>query len=265
MAFVKKIHYCWFGAEVPENVKRNIARWQELNPDFEIIKWDESNTDVSAYEFGRRALSAKRWAFVTDIVRLQKLIEYGGVYADTDVEMVSPLSRLEIHGDKLVMGYMLNCALGTAVMYAPPNHPYLWHILAKYHHIRRDFWPLNNSIFTEYFINEVQNFLLDGKYYENMNCVLYPKEMFEQPTLIRKRGISIHHACGSWKKPEKDSIALDMGAGLLRHGLKWASRKILAARMCKRNEFYDCYKEATKGGKRFFNASKYYEQGSSQQ
>lgn len=265
MTFVKKIHYCWFGSEEPENVKRNVARWRELNPDFEIIKWDESNTDVSAYEFGRRALNAKRWAFVTDIVRIQKLMEYGGVYADTDVEMVSPLSRLERHSDKLVMGYMLNCALGTAVMYAPPDHPYLCHILAKYNRIRQGFWPLNNSIFTEYFINEVPNFLLDGKYFENMSCVVYPKEIFEHPSLIRPHGISVHHACGSWKKTNGAGFPFEGESGFCKHVAKWASRKVRAARMCRRNEFYDCYKDALRGGKRFFDARKFYESGNNNQ
>lgn len=261
MSFVKKIHYCWFGSEEPEIVKRNVARWRELNPDFEIIKWDESNTDVSAYEFGRRALDAKRWGFLVDIIRPQKLWEQGGFYVDADVEMVSPLRRLEMHGDKMVIGYMLNCALGTAVVYAPPHHTYIEHILAKYNRIRRDFWPVSNSIFTEYFVNEVPNFLLDGKYFENMSCVVYPKETFEQPSLIRQQGISIHHACGSWNKTNGAGFSFEGGSGFCKHAAKWASRKILAARMCRRNEFYDCYKDALSGGSRFFNASKYYEPG----
>ena len=51
----KIIHYCWFGSPVPEAVKRNVENWSRLNPDFEIREWNDSNCDVSEYEFGRRA------------------------------------------------------------------------------------------------------------------------------------------------------------------------------------------------------------------
>ena len=258
---IKKIHYCWFGSEEPESVRRNVAHWRKLNPDFEIIKWDESNTDVIGYEFGRRALAARKWGFLVDIIRPQKLIEQGGFYVDADVEMVQPLNRLEAYGDKLVMGYMLDCALGTAILYAPQRHPYLVDILAKYNNIRRDFWPASDSIFTEYFINNVPGFLLDGKPFENNDCKIFQKEFFEQPSLIKGNGISIHHACGSWNKPETSAFAFASGTSALQHAIKWAKRQYTAAKMLKRNEFYPCYATACKGEKLPFDVSKYYTTG----
>lgn len=261
MSFVKKIHYCWFGSEEPESVRKTVAHWQELNPDFEIIKWDENNTDVSAYEFGRRALRDRKWAYVADVVRLQKMIEQGGFYVDADVEMTSPLNRLEAYGDKLVMGYMLDCALGTAILYSPPDHPYLKDILAKYDHIRRDFYPRNNSVFTEYFINDVPGFLLDGKPFENGDCKIFQKEFFEQPAFIKSRGISIHHACGSWNKEEASPFAFGTGTTALQHALKWAKRQYRAHQMLHSNEFYDSYAAARKGERLPFDARKYYEPG----
>lgn len=258
-AIIKKIHYCWFGAEEPEIVKKNVARWREMNPDYEIIKWDESNTDVNQYEYGRRALASKKWAFVSDIVRLQKLIEQGGFYMDTDVELIRPLDELAISRDKLVIGYMLDCALGTAVIYSPPGHPYLCDMLKKYNHIRKNFRLLNNSMFTEYFINEVPGFLLNGKQFENENSVIYPKEYFEQPAFIRSKGISIHHACGSWNKSNPDAMAFSSNAAPLQHFIMWGKRQYRAYKMLQDNEFIDCYKAALKGEHLAFNTDRYYE------
>ena len=71
---IKKIHYCWFGSPVPEAVRQNVRKWKELNPDFEIIEWNESNIDVSRFEFGRRCLEQNKWGFLVDIVRIKALL-----------------------------------------------------------------------------------------------------------------------------------------------------------------------------------------------
>lgn len=193
---------------MPDVVKRNVERWAELNPDFEICQWNESNIDVSEYEFGRRALENKKWGFLVDIIRPQKLVEEGGFYVDADVEMIRPLSELDVDnwGEKLLMGYMYDCALGTAVLYSPPQHPYLKEILHSYHYIKPDIWPVSNKIFTAYFINKVQGFFPNGKPWENDVCRLFQKEFFEQPAFIKSRGICIHHCCGSWQKELKNFV-----------------------------------------------------------
>ncbi len=129
---IRKIHYCWFGGEKPDAVKRNVERWELLNPDFEICEWNESNTDLSGSEWIRKAVECGKWAFVADVVRLEKLLEVGGFYFDSDVELIR---SLRVDGDKLEMGYMYDCALGTAVMYAPPSHPYLCEILHSYQYL----------------------------------------------------------------------------------------------------------------------------------
>ncbi len=136
---------CW---EKSEAVRRNVEAWGRLNPDFEIKEWNESNTDVSAWEFGRRAWRARKCGFLVDIIRPLKLYEEGGFYLDADVELIRPLSALDAgsNGEKLLMGYMYGCALGTAVLYAPPRHPYILDILRSYNYIRPDKWPVSNSI-----------------------------------------------------------------------------------------------------------------------
>ena len=92
----KKIHYCWFGrGEKPKLAKKCIASWKKYCPDYEIIEWNEDNFDISACPlYVRQAYEAKKWAFVTDYVRLQVVYEHGGIYMDTDVELKKSLDPL---------------------------------------------------------------------------------------------------------------------------------------------------------------------------
>lgn len=94
----KVIHYCWFGGKpLPKKAKKCIDSWRKYCPDFEIIEWNEGNYDVSATPYTRYCLEKKRWAFLSDYARLSIVYEYGGVYFDTDVELVSPLDALLEH------------------------------------------------------------------------------------------------------------------------------------------------------------------------
>ena len=91
----KIIHYCWFGrGEKPELAKRCIASWRKLCPDFEIREWNEDNCDYLVIPFMAQAYAAKKYAFVSDVMRLIVLEQYGGVYFDTDVEVVRDISPL---------------------------------------------------------------------------------------------------------------------------------------------------------------------------
>lgn len=94
----KKIHYCWFGAgSKPELIQKCIASWHKFCPDWEIIEWNESNYDVSANRYAREAYELKKWAFVSDVARLDIVNRYGGVYLDTDVELLAPIEGLLRH------------------------------------------------------------------------------------------------------------------------------------------------------------------------
>lgn len=95
MSIPKVIHYCWFGkGELPASVKKCIESWKKYCPDYEIICWNEDNTDISENRYASEAYRAKKWAFVTDYVRLRVVYEYGGIYLDTDVELIKPLDSL---------------------------------------------------------------------------------------------------------------------------------------------------------------------------
>lgn len=90
----KIIHYCWFGKkELPKEVKRCIESWKKHLPDYKIIEWNEENFDVNKVNWTREAYQHKKYAFVSDYVRLEVLYNYGGIYFDTDIEVVKNIDK----------------------------------------------------------------------------------------------------------------------------------------------------------------------------
>lgn len=82
----KVIHYCWFGkSDKPELIKKCIESWKKYCPDYEIIEWNESNFDINSIPYVEQAYADKKWAFVSDYVRLYVIHKQGGIYLDTDV------------------------------------------------------------------------------------------------------------------------------------------------------------------------------------
>ena len=85
----KKIHYMWLGKKpIPDNLQKCIDSWKRFCPDYEMIRWDESNYDISKNHYMEQAYEAGAYGFVPDYARLDILYEYGGIYMDTDVEMI---------------------------------------------------------------------------------------------------------------------------------------------------------------------------------
>lgn len=88
----KVIHYCWFGGKpLPKDALEYIESWKKYLPDYEIKRWDESNFDVNSIPYTKEAYQAGKYAFVSDYARFWILYNYGGLYFDTDVEVVAPL------------------------------------------------------------------------------------------------------------------------------------------------------------------------------
>lgn len=91
----KKIHYCWFGrGKKPKLAQKCIASWKKFMPDYEIIEWNEDNFDMDYNDYVRYCYENKKWAYLSDYVRLVVVCRYGGVYFDTDVEVIAPFDEL---------------------------------------------------------------------------------------------------------------------------------------------------------------------------
>ena len=91
----KVIHYCWFGGNPKsEIIEKCMDSWKKHCPDWEIKEWNESNYDVNAHPYTKEAYEAKKWAFVSDLARLEIVCRNGGVYMDTDVELCGNLDHL---------------------------------------------------------------------------------------------------------------------------------------------------------------------------
>ena len=91
----KIIHYCWFGnGDMPKIAEKCIRSWKKYCPDYKVMCWNETNFDLMENRYVKEAYQAGKWAFVSDYVRLKVVYEHGGVYLDTDVELIKPLDNL---------------------------------------------------------------------------------------------------------------------------------------------------------------------------
>lgn len=114
----KKIHYCWFGRNpLPESAKKCIASWRKYFPDYEIIEWNEDNYDVNKIPYTQQAYAAKKYAFVSDYARFDILYQHGGIYFDTDVEVINSFDDVLEHG--AFMGCEIDGSAGVGIAVAP--------------------------------------------------------------------------------------------------------------------------------------------------
>ena len=132
----KIIHYCWFGrGEKPELAKKCIASWRKSCPDFEICEWNEGNCDYLSIPFMAEAYAAKKYAFVSDVMRLIVLEQYGGVYFDTDVEVLRDISPLL--DDEGFIGFENDQFVNSGqVMAAKAHHPVIRAMIEEYKKLR---------------------------------------------------------------------------------------------------------------------------------
>lgn len=127
----KKIHYFWFG-ENPKSelIQRCIESWKKYAPDFEIIEWNESNCNMHVNAYVEEAYAAKKWAFVADYFRMEKINEFGGLYFDTDVELMRGPSILLL--DKAFFAFETKNAVHAGVLGAIPHYPTIAACLKTY-------------------------------------------------------------------------------------------------------------------------------------
>lgn len=178
----KKIHYCWFGkGEKPKLAKKCIVSWKKYCPDYEMIEWNEDNFDVaSAPLYVRQAYEARKWAFVTDYVRLWAMTKYGGIYMDTDVEVVRPLDFILEHD--AVSGFESDTQILTGLMACRKGFPLFEEFLRYYDNatfINED-GTLNMTTNVVIMTNICfkHGFVPNGKYQEIDGFAIYPRDVF---------------------------------------------------------------------------------------
>ena len=204
----KIIHYCWLGKNpLPELAKKCIASWKKFLPGYEIKEWNEQNYDVRKIPYIAQAYDAKKYAFVSDFARFDILYQCGGIYFDTDVELIKPLDEILKRGAfaGVECAGALNAGLGIA---SPAASPIYKEILDSYR--ESSFIRPDGSLDLTTVVTRVSNiFKLHGfkdldEIQEVAGVTVYPAEYFcpknfETGELnITDKTCSIHWFDGSW-------------------------------------------------------------------
>ena len=204
----KKIHYCWFGGSEPgKKDKKNIEGWKKACPGFEIIRWDESDYDITQNRFMKEAAMAGKWSFVSDYARLDILYKHGGIYLDTDVEVIRDYS--DLLGYEGFIGFedneKVNDGQGFGVR---PGHPLILEMLKEYED--ECFINEDGSLNTKESPRRRTECLIrhglrpDGTRQNVEGIEVFPKEYFCPKDFFTKRvkltenTYSIHHYHESW-------------------------------------------------------------------
>ena len=133
----KKIHYCWFGGKPLDDLAlKCIESWKKYFPGYEIIQWNETNFDVSQMKFMEEAYKNNKWAFVSDVARLIVIYQYGGIYFDTDVEVICDyrdILRDDVEG---FLGVERLKTVATGLGFgAIQKHPFIKELISIYNNI----------------------------------------------------------------------------------------------------------------------------------
>ena len=220
MTIPKVIHYCWFGGNPlgPEELKC-IDSWRKFFPDYEIVRWDESNFDVRCCPYVAQAYDAKKWAFVSDYARFAILYKHGGLYFDTDVEVIRPMEDIIERGPFMgfetdVSGSGNNCTVAPGLgLSASPGLGLYKLILASYEtdeFVKADGTPNMTTVVVR--TTEILKScgLQDVPGIQEVSGVtIYPSEYFNPKSYltgaitITENTRSIHHFSMSWFSEEQ--------------------------------------------------------------
>lgn len=215
----KTIHYCWFGRNPkPKLAEKCIKSWKKYCPDYEIIEWNEDNFDIAAAPlYVRQAYEAKKWAFVTDYVRLFVLIEYGGIYMDTDVEVIKPLEVFLMH--QAFSGFEDQIHISTGIMACEKGNPLFKSWLDEYSDmvfVREDgSYNTQTNVITITNSMKQHGIRLDNTMQIVAGCAFYPNDYFcpkdYSTNVIRKtrNTYTVHHFSASWHSPEQKRQRLE--------------------------------------------------------
>jgi len=208
----KKIHYCWFGrGEKPRLAKKCIASWRKFCPDYEIIEWNEDNFNLDYNGYTRYCYDNKKWAFLSDFARLVVVAEHGGIYFDTDVQLLRDPEELLRH--EAFYGFENDSNIATGLGFgAEANHPTILAMKTRYEEIAPNAdgsYPmivcpaLNTQALLPF------GLVLDGSRQNLAGALILPAEWlnpYDDPTgrLNRtKHTISVHWYSKSWMSKGK--------------------------------------------------------------
>ena len=206
----KIIHYCWFGGNpLPKLAEKCIASWKKYCPGYEIVRWDETNFDLNYCAYVREAYAAKKWAFVSDVARLYALVNYGGIYMDTDVEVVRPIDDFLQY--EAFSGFERPDAVPTGLMASKAHHPIFEELLHEYDnkHFLTDDGVYDLTTNVKYITDACLKYGLQlNNTLQTINgFTLFPQDYF--CPINGKTGrldltdntYTIHHFAGSWVDP----------------------------------------------------------------
>lgn len=182
----KVIHYCWFGRNpLPESAKKCIASWRKFLPDYEIKEWNEDNYDVNKIAYTAEAYAMKKYAFVSDYARFDILYQYGGLYFDTDVEVIKPFDDIVAKGP--FMGCEIDPKGSVGIAVAPGLGLGVNPGLGLYKEI------------LEYYAN--RHYYVDGEIVENVTVVTHTTRVLQKnglqniPGIQQVAGVTIYPMC----------------------------------------------------------------------
>lgn len=205
----KVIHYCWFGGKKkPQSVYKCIQTWKKVMPDYEIREWNEMNVDLKSLPFVEEAYNRRKYAFVSDVVRLQALYDYGGIYLDTDVEVIKRFDCFLQHS--AFVSFEGNNSISTAVIGAQKGTRFIKDCLSYYkerHFIQPDgtLDVIPNTHIIAKNLSKLGLVFNDSKQsLFNDYLTVYPITFFSAKQfpsgklLVTKDTYSIHHFAASW-------------------------------------------------------------------
>ena len=213
MSISKVIHYCWFGRNpLPESVQMCIASWKKYCPDYEIIQWNEDNFDFSVCPYAAEAYKIKKWSFVSDYVRFKVIYDFGGVYLDTDVELIKSIDPLLEY--PAFLGFESDYTVASGLGFgAVKGHPFIAEnikaIMSMPLYVNGEINPIIAPKITTNILKEHGLVSDCTKMQTVADVVILPKEYlcpkdFEtEKTKITRNTYSIHHYDASWFSEER--------------------------------------------------------------
>jgi len=204
---MKIINYCWFGGKpLPRKSKKYIKSWKKFLPDYEIKEWNETNFDVNITNFSKEAYKQKKWAFVSDVARFYALKEEGGIYFDTDIEIIKNID--DIKEKYFWVGKEDNKHIGTAVIAVKEAHTKemtdIFNIYKKLTFNPDHIYDITSpKILTDYLTKNGlkegnNNQILNNKIYIYKKEYFYPKTYMRDNDLFTSNTRIIHHFDASW-------------------------------------------------------------------